>query len=265
MPGSLIVVRNALSFISRMGFQRRLSERETTVLLTKYLKKKRGCRARPEEIWDPGIILRFYREGQENEVMQIEELKIKCILLVCIFTVCRPGELTTIDMNRSVRTDKMWKLSIQLKTSMNRSYLKVRRLSEENRKICPFRLVDFLWKKARSEEGGVRTFLTNRDGSPMGREKLYRLLRKGLNTAGIPEGFKPYSIKHATISYLVQRGARTEDVANFARLSTTTATVYKHYFYSNKEEELTGILAEGGEESGRPDNDGEKVQDYLEL
>lgn len=263
--GSLIICNNALSFISRLAFQKRLSERQSSVLMVRSFKRRMKTRPKQEKFWNPEIVLDYYAKGPSNETLDHRELTIKAILLVCIFTVCRPGELASVDMKTSKWSEETVHLSIQLKTSVSRSWLVVRKLESRNIKICPYTVIQMLWADAKRRDSSARTFLTKEDGQPLNARQVYSRITEGFLRTRVPKTFRPYSIKHATISYLMNKGARKEDIAQFARLSTSTDTVFKYYFRSDKREEITTMMTRGIMGEIYSTSRECESEDYLEL
>lgn len=263
-PGSLIIARNALSYISRIGFQHRLAERETIGLLTRRIKRKRGVRPGPDTIWNPEIVIDYYMNYKDNTRMNPEELTIKCILLTCLFTACRPGELATISMGESRWFDDYLRLSIQSKTSTSRTFLTIRKLESSRVKVCPFSVIHFLWFTMQRCKSGADTIFVGTTGKPINAKGIYYRLRQGFEKVGVPAYYRPYSIKRAAISYLVHKGATLHDAAQYARLSTSSGTVFRYYFQSDRADQLTQMMS-AGSHSNLQDHDEEASRDYLEL
>lgn len=264
-PASLIIIRNALSYISRIAFQRRLSERQTVGLLTKRIRRRCTKRPTPESIWNPEVVITFYMRYRDNALLGLEELCVKCVLLVCLFTACRPGELATIDMGATHWYDDSVELSVQLKTESNRSFITVRRLEESRAKVCPFSLISFLWGRVQREYPDAKTLLVDHAGNPIKAKGIYRRIRQGFDLVGISRDYRPYSIKRAALSYLIRKGATLADTAQFARLSTSTDTVVKYYYKSMAAGELTELMGSSASHACNVSQEEEDSEPYLEL
>lgn len=263
--GSVVIIKNSLSFIAKLAFSQKLAERQSTVLLTRALKKRRKPRPTPEGIWDPEIVIQFYLNAKENTEMELEELNTKGILLVCLYTACRPGELATVDMGNSHWKERSLELSLTTKTSQAGTFLTIYKLEVSKKKVCAFSLIKFLWDKAQQVNKDAGSFLLNRKGVRLNRNAIYNRLRKGLRRAGVPAEFRPYMIKHAALTYLVRRGVNFADASKFARLSSNQETVYKHYYRSNRGSDLTKMISEAGPQRGSDQQEEDDSEPYLEL
>lgn len=223
-------MRSVLSLLSELLYERRLSEYTPLSRLMRASRRTLRIRPRMEDIWDPAMVFNYYRQQPPNEALPLKELTIKGILLLLLMTLCRPYELSTINMQESRRSEKGYELAVNLKTSVQRSIIPVPKQKPEDESICPVLCIDALWKIASRDYRQEKTFLLNtRTHKPLTAVGIRKLTEEGLQLIGIPERFSAYSTKHAAISNLLQKGVPEAIVARHARLSTRSHTATNHY------------------------------------
>ncbi|KAH7815187.1 uncharacterized protein MONOS_16172 [Monocercomonoides exilis] len=78
--------------------------------------------------------------------------------------------------------------------------------------------------------------------TPLAPSGIRKLANVGLGRAGVPEEFRPYTIKHATISKVSTEGIPEACAARFARLSTTAHTPLRSFFKTNLASQMAHML-----------------------
>jgi hypothetical protein len=148
-----------------------------------------------------------------------------------IFAMARPSEIFRIVPDSIKRTDgdRQWTIPTHRKTDkgLEISFLTLMRLPEQA--ICPVRFLEELLR--RSVENKLPLFHWD-NGTPLRSASPFSAcLTKLLLEAGIPPHFKPYSIRHATITKLYMTGHDKVAVNTFSGHSQRADTSSRFYLH----------------------------------
>ncbi|KAH7829600.1 uncharacterized protein MONOS_15 [Monocercomonoides exilis] len=181
-------------------------------------------------MWSPTVVFDFYNSRPNNMDLSFYELTVKCILLCVLFTAYSFHELEQLSMSKSIFNNDAIRLHTHLKTSIPPSYLTIPFLGDADEKICPVRAVNCLWERVRRTYESRDTFLLNTTHhTPLKTSGIRKLVKLGMTQVGIPQEFRPYTIKHAAISALILKGVPEVLIARHARLSPTAHTPTRSY------------------------------------
>ncbi|KAH7821154.1 uncharacterized protein MONOS_6360 [Monocercomonoides exilis] len=240
---SLCAMRSAISLFSRTVYGREIGDIPLIHTIFRSFSFSQSHKKPYTSMWSPDIITGFYSRELNNEQLPFLDLTVKCILLIMLFSACRFCELARISMSESIWETEAIHLSTRLKTSRSREFITVPFLQEEHIRICPARAIRCLWDRVRTTYEKRDTFLLNKTThTPLTPSGIRKLAKFGMMRAGVPEEFRPYTIKHATISKLSTEGIPETCVARFARLSTTAHTPLKSYFKTNLASQMAHML-----------------------
>ncbi|KAH7824559.1 uncharacterized protein MONOS_14975 [Monocercomonoides exilis] len=110
-------------------------------------------------------------------------------------------------------------------------------------KICSARAVNCLWERVRRTNESRDIFLLNTTHhTPLKTSGIRKLAKLGMTQVGIPQEFRPYTIKHAAISALILKGVREVLIAKRARLSPTAHTPTRSFLRVNLASDMAHAL-----------------------
>ncbi|KAH7822896.1 uncharacterized protein MONOS_14384 [Monocercomonoides exilis] len=116
-----------------------------------------------------------------------------------------------------------------------------------------------LWERVKQANPNTNSLLLNTNTfAPLTAGGIRKLAKEALTNAGIPDTFTTYSIKAASISALTMAGIPPVQIAKFARLSTQTNTLVKHYFRADLASAMGKVIASSPEISTKQAQRAEK-------
>jgi hypothetical protein len=150
-----------------------------------------------------------------------------------IFIPCRPVGAWRIDprLERWAQDGSSVELLAKEKTNYGKgcTALLIRRGSVSN--LCPLTAYCVLKKRA-ATKGLVGTLWSSKSGTPYKQAAaLSRLLKELLKTAEIPCVYTAYSIRHALITELFNRGLKEQEVNAYTGHSNNAHTALTNYFH----------------------------------
>ncbi|KAH7820965.1 uncharacterized protein MONOS_1756 [Monocercomonoides exilis] len=230
----LCATRSAVSLFSRQSYGEDIGQIPIIKTIFRSFHRSHVPRRPFTYMWSPSLVFDYYNSRPCNTDLSFFELSVKCILLCVLFTACRFHELELLFMSKSIFNNDAIHIYTHLKTSIPPSYLTIPFLSETDERICPARAVDCLWERVRRTYESRDTFLLNTNHhTPLKTSGIRRQARLGMTQVGIPQEFRPYTIKHAAISALTLKGIPEVLIARHARLSPTAHTPTRSYFRTN--------------------------------
>jgi site-specific recombinase XerD len=182
--------------------------------------------------WDINLLFTYYRSQPANSSMASFDVMIKAVILILVFTACRPREVVNIISDRIQYTSHTQSLVLPtvLKQSKNQiTNLQVQNLDDVQ--ICPVAAtLEWLNRKKTLDP---KAFLFTRNSSPIRNAQLLAApIRLVLRAAGVPSTYGPYSIKHAVISALFHLGFSSTEINLFTGHSELADTAPKYYLKS---------------------------------
>ncbi|KAH7830586.1 uncharacterized protein MONOS_705 [Monocercomonoides exilis] len=250
----LCATRSAISLFSKTVYGKDLSKVSLISTIFRSFSFSQTHRKPYTKMWSPDIVLSYYENYGLNEYLSFFDLTVKCILLVMLFTSCRFHELEQISMANSIFENDAIYLSTRLKTSRSREYITVPCLEEVHKRICPARAIHTLWERVKATYENRDTFLLNTTHhTPLTAKGIRTLAKIGLRKAGVPDEYRPYTIKHASISKLASSGIPEVCIAKHARLSTTAHTPSRSYYKANLANRMARALLASEEDSSQQD------------
>jgi hypothetical protein len=200
-----------------------------TEMIRRVVKRRSpGTQKKYKTMWDIGRLLRYIGHTYPtNNALTLNELSLKMVVLLMVFTVCRFPELTRLSIDP--RNDAADRLSLltQTKTALDEETpITLRPLT--NATICPVAAVR-AWLE-RTGEPGNPLFVDATTRQPLKTRQLGDMVRRAFAGAGIPPIYGSYSIKHSVVSFLFGAGVEEWRINAFGRWapgSHTAATFYR--------------------------------------
>jgi hypothetical protein len=181
-----------------------------------------------------------------NEELTREELLHKTMLLIMIFAASRPIELARMETPKpsDLSADEAHVRAVQKQRGSERTSVVIHRVSITS--LCPLEALRE-WLRKRGDNASSRLFTRESPESGPKRRTLasardavhYKELtstyvrsafKKILLAAGIPDRYTPYSIRHAVVTALFQRGASDEEVGAYGRWAPGSRVPRLFYF-----------------------------------
>ncbi|KAH7828546.1 uncharacterized protein MONOS_4970 [Monocercomonoides exilis] len=230
----LCATRSAVSLFSRLSYGEDIGQIPIIKTIFRSFHRSHVPRRPYTYMWSPPLVFDFYNSRPNNIDLSFYELTVKCLMLCMLFTACRSYELEQLSISKSIHNNDTIHLHTHLKTSIPPSYLTIPFLGDADEKICLARAVNCLWERVRRTYESRDTFLLNTTHhTPLKTSGIRRLTRLGMTQVGIPNEFRPYTIKHAAISALTLKGIPEVLIARHARLSPSAHTPTRSFFRTN--------------------------------
>ncbi|KAH7825980.1 uncharacterized protein MONOS_4551 [Monocercomonoides exilis] len=237
------MIRAAVSFYSVLAFNTSLGDVAIIKILFRAFQRNDTSRKKmAPEIWNPNILLKYFTELGPNNKLSFNTLKMKVITLTMLFSACRFTELERVNVVNSQFDEEGVKLDTVLKTSHTRSEIAVPFLPELPQ-ICPTSAIKDLYFLAKQKQNSNKLLLNTTTFEPLTSSGIRKFAKDAMKEAGVPQRFKPYSFKAATLSTLTIAGIPPSQIAKFARLSPKTNTLVKHYFKINLASSMARVIA----------------------
>jgi hypothetical protein len=99
---------------------------------------------------------------------------------------------------------------------------------------------------------GKGLFFLDNASVPLSKLQLERDMKELMLDAGIPKEYTPYSIKHASITWLLAHGVSESIINRNARLSQHAGTAVKHYFLGQTCQVVSAAIAGGKTQDTHP-------------
>jgi hypothetical protein len=217
-----------------------VSADKRTALIRRVVKRREpGKQKHYRSMWDIGRLLQYIGNTYpDNSTLTLNELSMKMVVLVMVFTVCRFPELTRLSVDpRVVAADRL-SLQTETKTALDeQTPITLRPLT--NAAICPVSAVR-AWLD-RTGESGDPLFVDPTSRRPLGARAIGALVRRAFEGAGIPPIYGAYSIKHSVVSFLFGRGVEEWRISDFGRWAPGSHTASTFYRVASRDEEWLGF------------------------
>ncbi|KAH7818386.1 uncharacterized protein MONOS_8093 [Monocercomonoides exilis] len=225
--------RAAVSFYSVLAFNSALGDIAIIRILFRAFRRNDISRKKmAPEIWNPDVLLKYFTELGPNNKLSFKTLTMKVITLTMLFSACRFTELERVNMENSRFEEEGVYLDTVLKTSHTRSEIAVPFLPDLPL-ICPASAIKDLYFLVKQKQNSNKLLLNTTTFEPLTASGIRKLAKEAMKLTGVPQRFKLYSLKAATLSTLTMAGIPPLQIAKFARLSPKTNTPAKHYFRTN--------------------------------
>jgi hypothetical protein len=200
-----------------------------------------------DTIWDIDVLLRHLQEAYpRNDLLTRTQLLHKTLLLFMVFAASRPVELARMESPdpRDVGVEEARLRAIPKQRGGERTSVIIHKVSIAS--LCPLEALKE-WLQRRGDSTSPRLFTretrtvaaAKRSTTPSPRTGRYRELtttniraafKSLMLAAGIPERYKPYSIRHAVVTALFRRGASDEEVVAYGRWAPGSRVPRIFYF-----------------------------------
>lgn len=234
-PG--VITDSAKSIMRALNFfrgDRRVPEGDVASFL-KIFAPSPAAKRKHNTIWDITIVLRWAEREKDSPNKEVQQRR--TLLLLMIFCAFRPVELWRITRDRIDTAGKRMTIQVQTKTSKGQ-FVPVTVPEPTNKGTCPrsaleswLRVVEHahpgeqtVWYKA-SAKGDVPAT------SAFVRDELAAILRE----CEIPKHFTAYTIRHATVSYLLTHTDVNEEMLTAYGRWAPGSTAVRHYGISTQE------------------------------
>jgi hypothetical protein len=189
------------------------------------------------EIWDLGILLDHIRQGPPAEKLTWGAQSTITIALLMILVPLRPIAIFRINPpteRPSVEAGSI-EVATREKTDSKASETWAVIRPGKDPRLCPLRH-SRLTKQGAGQRGLRHTLWCTDAGKPFkGTGLLLQRLTKLITAARIPPAYGAYSIRHATITALMNaRNKDDKEVAAFTGHSTKSETIRKFYYHLDK-------------------------------
>ncbi|KAH7820999.1 uncharacterized protein MONOS_13119 [Monocercomonoides exilis] len=237
------MVTAAVSFYSVLAFNTALGDIAIIRILFRAFRRNDTSRKKmAPEIWNPNILLKYFTEFGPNNKLSFKILTMKVITLTMLFSACRFTELERVNMENSRFEEEGVYFDTVLKTSHTRSEIAVPFLPDLPL-ICPASAIRDLYFPVKQKQNSNKLLLNTITYELLTASGIRKLAKEAMKLAGVPQRFRPYSLKAATLSTLTMAGISPSQIAKFARLSPKTNTLVKLYFRTNLASSMVQVIA----------------------
>ena len=184
-------------------------------------------------IWKLDLLIDYIRDGPPSEELEWTRLMARAAALFMVFIPCRPIGAWRMDPQSEKWSADKSSVEITTKEKMDHgksgSALLLRASTVPN--LCPVHAYRLL--KAGAASRGMRdTLWCSAEGVPYRQASaLSRLLKALLQEVGVPSHYTAYSIRHALITALFDRGLTEVQVNAYTGHSNNAHTAVTHYFH----------------------------------
>jgi hypothetical protein len=225
-----LLVRSAVSSLFRIVFSgKEFGTLYQARLLERNIRKEKPREAKYKEVFDITLLLNQYRRMGENTALSDGDLRAKVGTMLMLYIMLRPVDMLRMDMSAMVEVEGGLHFSAVIKNAPEYSECVLASISEKA--ICPVAAVLELWRRVNAHSKGKKgLFFDDIYDQPLNKYNLERDMERLMLFAGVPQHYTPYSIKHASMTFLIAAGVDETWVNRNARLSRRTSTAVRHYF-----------------------------------
>jgi hypothetical protein len=184
-----------------------------------------------------GILLDHIREGPPAEKLKWDAQSTITIALLMILIPLRPIAIFRLNPLAERASVEAGSIEVATREGTDSKASKTRAVIRPGKypRLCPLRHYQFARQGAK-QRGLQDTLWCTDAGNPFKRAcPLLQRLRKLITAARIPPGYGAYSIRHATITALMNaRNKDDKEVAAFTGHSTKSETIRKFYYHLDK-------------------------------
>jgi hypothetical protein len=188
-------------------------------------------RARYSTIWDLNILLDYIRHSLPLHELSMSALIPRVFALLMIFAMARPVEIFRIDSLHIIRSnnDSQWTIPTHRKTDKGIETSLLTIIALPDKSICPVAYFEELL--SRSQSKNLPLFHWDNGQLIKSLSSIRAKLKELFAGAGIPNEYKPYSIRHAAITKLysiVKDPIQVNTFTGHSQRSNTSAKFYLH-------------------------------------
>jgi site-specific recombinase XerD len=197
---------------------------------------KKGRRYRT--MWNIRELLGYIsREMADNASLTDEQLLVKCLALTMVYSAARLAELARMTLDRSQATSAVLRVVTNIKTALDtRETISFYPVADGS--ICPHvALREWIRRRPVSE----RLFTHHRTHCPLSQAAIASHLRQLMTSAEIPEEYGAYSIKHAVITSLFDKGVDEARINEFGRWSYASRVASGYYRVATPRKDWLGF------------------------
>jgi hypothetical protein len=188
------------------------------------------------EIWNLGILLKHISSGPKLAELQWREQMGRVAAILMVFVPLRPCAMFRIDPTTEKRgvDGKAVMVKAQDKTDVGKSVTVFTLRAMDQEVFSPAAHYQVL--RAESKRRGSEDALwCSEQGKPYKRvDNSRKFLAKILKDANIPEVYKPYSIRYAVITALLQAGFDEKQVNAYTGHSNNSHTALNYYYHLDR-------------------------------
>jgi integrase len=227
---SFLLIRSGVSTLFRLVFKGAFGVDFQARLLAKKMRIEQPRHNKRKDVFDISLLLQHYRHMEPNGEMAEKCLRAKVGTMLLLYIMLRPQDMLRIDMEDMREVTGGLQFDAILKNLPEYAECSLARVEGEEA-ICPVAAVLELWKRVQDRRGrGKGLFYFDNVSIPLRKFYLEREMRELMSVAGIPPQYTPYSIKHASITWLLAHGVSESIINRNARLSQHASTAVVHYF-----------------------------------
>jgi hypothetical protein len=228
--GLFLLIRSAVSSLCRIAFKGSFGVDFQARLMARKMRHEQPRHSKRKEVFDISLLLQYYRGMLPNDRLEEKCLRAKVGTMLILYIQLRPEDMLRIDMEETREVTGGLQFEAVLKNTPEYSECSLSRVLGETA-ICPVEAVLELWGRVKDRRGrGKGLFLFDNISTPLSKYQLEQEMRELMRDAGIPKEYTPYSIKHASITYLLAHGISESIINRNARLSQHAGTAIKYYF-----------------------------------
>jgi integrase len=220
------------------------SEHSIVRMVTRAISRSAPTKSRRyDAIWDLDQLLSWLEQSWgDNERIPLDDLQTKTMLVVMIFSACRLAELGRMERPRDVGVDptEIVLYTIQKQKQTQREQLVIRRISQTA--LCPVHTLMAWLRRAPAAPDGFLFYRLGGGGAPRAMTTPYICPRflKAMKSAGIPNHYTAYSVKHAVVTKLYNLGASDEEVCTYGHWKQGSHTPRQWYYIPTIEQDWLG-------------------------
>jgi hypothetical protein len=205
--------------------------------------------SRYRTIWKLEVLLAHIRSGPPTRQLQWFPLMARTAALFMIFIPCRPVGAWRIDprLEKCAPDGSSVELLAKEKTNFGKGVTALLTRKGPVPNLCPLEAYCTI-KACAAAKGLVGTLWGSKDGVAYKQAAaLSRLLKNLLKEAGIPPTYSAYSIRHALITELFNRGLREQEVNAYTGHSNNAHTALTNYFHLDENWVGRSLVGSAGE------------------
>jgi hypothetical protein len=197
------------------------------------------------ETWDLDVLITWLESLPKNKDLSLEQLRMKCIVLIKIITLARSSDVDYISFH-SIRLE-----NDTLYGSFNppKNYkkgcpsdFKIKRF-EDNEDLCTFAAWEEYFNRTKEHRtGGDKVFLNILPPyDPIGVQRIAKITLEAMEMAGIDvTRFKAHSTRMAVASKAIDRGASVDEVMRQGRWRSRD--VFTTFYNRSHPMDISGLL-----------------------
>jgi hypothetical protein len=228
--GSFMLFRSALSSLFRIVFDSaEFGKLYRAQLLSRRKRIEQPRQSKRTDVFSLQLLLSFYRTMEDNAQLSDCDLRAKVATMLILYIMLRPEDMVRINISKMYPIAGGLQFSAVLKNRQEYTECVLSQVDEQ--RLCPVAALQELWHRVKMHIPEAKClFFDNNYLAPLTKYHLQLEMKGLMQRAGIPSSYTPYSIKHASITYLLSVGVDEMIINKNARLSRHSGTAVRHYF-----------------------------------